>query len=182
VSRRIANLPPLGSALVPVAERMREITAQLPVRQWPAKRLLLVAVDAETGRRVTFDAGSGIDLPVAVAASGAVPGIHPLVEIGGKRYADGGCYSQYNADLAAGHDLVIVITPVSRDADLDDDLGTETAALGGATVHVIIADEASRTAIGPNNAQTWPAALEAGVAQAERELGALRPLWVTADK
>jgi NTE family protein len=78
------------------------------VRTWPGKPLKISAVDADTGRRVIFDAGSGTSL-LAVTASGALPGLYPLAEIDGRRFADGGAYSLYSADLAAGHDAVVVI-------------------------------------------------------------------------
>jgi hypothetical protein len=39
-------------------------------------------VDAESGRRVTFGTGSGAGLVDAVLASGALPGVYPLVAIG----------------------------------------------------------------------------------------------------
>jgi NTE family protein len=172
-ARRVANLPPLGPALVPAAERRREVSAQLPVRQWPPQRLLMASVDADSGRRVTFDRTSGITLLDAVMASGNVPGIHTLVEFNGRRYADGGAHSPYNADLAAGHDPVVVITPMRSGADLR----AELAANAGAVVHVITADEASRAAIGPNTAQNWPAAVAAGAAQAGREIEALAAIW-----
>jgi NTE family protein len=172
-ARRIANLPPLGPALVPAAERRREISAQLPVQQWPARRLLLASVDAESGRRVTFDATSGVTLLDAVMASGNVPGIHALVELNGRRYADGGAYSAYNADLAAGHDPVVVIRPMQSDSGLEAELAGNVDGV----VHVIRADEASRAAIGPNTAQNWPAAVAAGAAQARREIEALAAIW-----
>jgi NTE family protein len=172
-ARRIANLPPLGPALVPAAERRREISVQLPVQQWPAQRLLMASVDADSGRRVTFDATSGVTLVDAVMASGNVPGIHALVELNGRRYADGGAYSPYNADLAAGHDPVVVISPVQSDSGLE----AELAGSVGAVVHLIRADEASRAAIGPNTAQNWPAAVAAGAAQARLEVEALAAIW-----
>jgi NTE family protein len=52
-------------------------------------------------------------------------------------------------------------------------LEVETAALGSARVRVIVADEASLAAIGPDSLSidAAPAALEAGLAQARRELG-----------
>jgi NTE family protein len=91
--RRIANLEPLGGRLGGAAERRAVIAAHLPVQEWPEKRLAIVAVDAETGSRIAFEAGSGVPLLDAVTASGALPGIYPLVPIDGRRYADGGAHS-----------------------------------------------------------------------------------------
>lgn len=176
-ARRIANLPPLGSVLVPAAERRHEVSAQLPIQDWPARKLVLAAVDAESGGRVTFDANSGVALLDAVMASGNVPGIHALVEIGGRRYADGGVHSAYNVDLAAGHDLVVVIGPIRADPEARAELDAQIAALGTAIVHVITADDASFAAIGANTGHQWPAAIEAGAVQAGREIGKLQEIW-----
>jgi NTE family protein len=75
-ARRIANLEPLGDRLWDAAERRAAIAAHLPVQEWPNKRLAIVAVDAETGNRVAFEASSGAPLLDAVTASGALPGIY----------------------------------------------------------------------------------------------------------
>jgi NTE family protein len=58
-------------------DRRRMIAAHLPVRSWPAKRLEIVAVEARSGLRVTFNAASGVGLLDAVTASGALPGVFP---------------------------------------------------------------------------------------------------------
>jgi NTE family protein len=170
-ARRIANLRPLGERLGDPAERRAVIAAHLPVQRWPDERLAIVAVDAETGARVAFEASSGVPLLDAVTASGALPGIYPLVTIDGRRYADGGAHSLYNADLAAGHDIVTIVSPISLNPYLQGQLDAEVAELGEATVNVIIADEASLAAIGPDplSSDTIPAAVDAGAAQAQRE-------------
>jgi len=81
----------------------------------------IVACDYRTGRRVPFG-GTGApeaDLPDAVAASCAIPGFYRPVEIGGRRYVDGGMYSASNLDLLAdtGLDLVICLNPTSTLAE-----------------------------------------------------------------
>jgi NTE family protein len=178
-ARRIANLEPLGPRLASGADRRRMVSASLPVQAWPRRPLVIAAVDAASGRLVAFDADAGVDLVDAVTASGALPGIYPLVAIDGRRYADGGARSLYNADLAAGHDVVIVISPIPLNEYLQSKLDSELAALGPATVHVIVADEASIAAIGPDplSAAAAPTALAAGLAQAKREIDALQPIW-----
>ena len=87
---------------------MRTVAAILPIERWPAS-LVTTAVDAETGAFRTFDADSGVSLVAAVAASCAIPGVFPPVTVGGRRYIDGGVRSGTCADLAAGHDLVVVV-------------------------------------------------------------------------
>jgi NTE family protein len=179
--RRIANFAPLGSSLVPEDDRRRMVAAHLPADAWPDKRLAVVAVDAETGLRAVFDATSGAGLLEAVLASGALPGVFPLVTINGTRYADGGVHSPYNADLAAGHDVVVVLSPVAPDPNLQALLDAEVAALAPATVYIIAADSASLTAIGANPlaSQTAAAALAAGALQAGREQQNLKTMWNT---
>jgi NTE family protein len=181
-ARRIANMVPLGGRLASGAERRRAIAAQLPVQEWPGRRLVITAVDAESGQRASFDATSGVGLIDAVTASGALPGIYPLVPINGRRFADGGVHSLYNADLAAGHDIVTVLSPMPLNDYFRAKLEAEVAALGSAEVQIVIADERSLAAVGPdpNSAAAARAALEAGVAQARLEIGRLKPAWQAA--
>ena len=65
-------------------------------------RLLVVAVDARTGQRVVFGAPGApeADVPDAVAASCAVPGLFRPMRIGGRDYVDGGVWGPVNLDLA----------------------------------------------------------------------------------
>ena len=88
------------------------IADRLPSHAWPARALLIVAVDAHTGRHRAFDRDSGVPLVDAVAASCAVPGIWPPVTIGATRWVDGGVRSSDNADLAADHERVLVLAPM----------------------------------------------------------------------
>jgi NTE family protein len=180
-ARRIAAMGPLGERLASGADRRRQVAAQLPVREWPEQRLLITAVDAESGRRVAFGAGSSASLADAVTASSALPGVYPLVTINGRRYADGGVHSLYNADLAAGHDVVTVLSPIPLNDYLQAKLDAEIRALGPATVHVMTADDESLAAIGPDapSAEAAQAALDAGVAQARREISTLKAIWPT---
>ena len=86
----------------------------------------IVAADYRTGRRTPFgrEGAPEADLPDAVAASCAIPGFYRPVDIGGRRYVDGGMYSASNLDLLAGKglDLVICLNPTStwhRDGSLN---------------------------------------------------------------
>jgi NTE family protein len=178
-ARRVANMGPLGGQLASAAERHRMVAALLPVTDWPGQRLLVTTVDAETGRRVAFSADSGAGLLEAVEASGALPGMFPLVTIGGRRYADGGSHSVYNADLAAGHDVVTVLTPLPLNDYFRATLDAEVTALGTAAAHVLTADQESLAAIGPNAAaaEALPAAAGAGISQARRDIARLRAIW-----
>ena len=93
--------------------RQAVIAARLHPRQdWPTKPLAVVAVDALTGETRVFDRHSGVALADAVAASCAVPGIWPPVNIGGRQYMDGGIRSSSNADLAERSSKVIILSPL----------------------------------------------------------------------
>jgi NTE family protein len=76
----------------------------------------IVAMDYDSGRRVPFGSPSAppARLPDAVAASCAIPAWFAPVEIGGRRYVDGGMCSTTCLDLLAGHGLdeVYVIAPM----------------------------------------------------------------------
>jgi NTE family protein len=79
-----------------------------------------VATDYESGRRVAFGRKGSppAELPDAVAASCAIPGFFRPVEIGGRRYVDGGICSPSSLDLLADRDLdlVICLNPMSSRA------------------------------------------------------------------
>lgn len=102
------------------AERRRAtVAARLPRPDWPARPMIVVAVNAHTGEVACFDRNSGVDLADAVAASTALPGLVPTLAINGARYISGGVRSNENADLAAGYATVIVLSPLAgRDGKL----------------------------------------------------------------
>ncbi len=134
-------------------ERRVIIEARLPVHTWSQRRLLIVAVDTETGEEYIIDRESGVSLVDAVAASCAVPGIWPPVTIAGRRYMDGGVRSATNADLARGSDRVLILNPLGANANyFGAGTASEAAALEreGSQVLVIAPDAASATAIGLN--------------------------------
>jgi NTE family protein len=140
--------------------------SQMPQHQWPERPLVITAVDAETGDFATFDRDSGVPLVRAMAASCAVPCVFPPVAINGRRYIDGGLRSGTNADLAAGHDEIIVIAPMA-----DSPIGTPPSELDtlreSAKVTLIKPDTEALQAIGPNvlAASRRVPALEAGLRQ-----------------
>jgi NTE family protein len=148
--RRVGSLA-LATPTVSESVRRAAIAARLPEANWPDRTVLLPAVDAETGAVVVFTKDSGVDLVDAVAASCAVPGVWPPVTIDGHRYIDGGVRSGTNADLAAGCDRVVVITPSDADAPQPwGNLDEEIEQLSPATVQVVSANDASIAAFGTN--------------------------------
>jgi NTE family protein len=142
----------LSAQTVPEPERRAVIEGRLPSHDWPARAVRLTAVDCASGELVVFDAGSGVDLVDAVAASCAVPGVWPPVTIGGRRYMDGGVRSADNADLAAGCAEITVISPLGLEPGLPTSLPLPEVVAGlradGARVTVISPDAASAAAIG----------------------------------
>ncbi|EGD43398.1 phospholipase, patatin family [Nocardioidaceae bacterium Broad-1] len=90
-------------------------SGQPPVPGWSR----LVAADAATGERVAFgsDGAPATSLGAAVAASWAIPGWFPPVEIAGRRYVDGGAVSSVSADLllAQAVDEVVVVAPMTTE-------------------------------------------------------------------
>jgi NTE family protein len=170
----------LETETVSEAVRHAVIEARLPRPSWPDRMVLLPAVDASSGDPVIFTRDSGVELADAVAASCAVPGVWPPVTIDGHRYMDGGIRSATNADLAAGCDRVLIITPGLADApqlwgSLDDEI--EALKPGGALV--IYADVASVAAFGSNplSPATRGPAARAGRAIGQDQASALGAFW-----
>ncbi|GAA4605187.1 NTE family protein [Actinoplanes octamycinicus] len=170
----------LRARTIPEAERRAVIAERIGDHDWPATRLLITAVEAETGTPRIFDAASGVSLVDAVAASCAVPLTWAPVTIDGVRYVDGGIRSVANADLAAGNRQVVVLAPVAQSARRSGRPAAQLAALGpGVRSALISPDAAARAAIGRNvldPSRRRPAA-EAGRAQAAAEAERLRAIW-----
>ena len=170
----------LGADTVSEADRRAVIASRLPAHEWPAQRLVVTAVDAGTGEFRTFTAADGVPLVDAVAASCAVPLVWPPVTIGDRRWIDGGVRSPVNADLAAGHDRVVVIAPVSRGIGaMSPAAQVEALREAGARVVLVVPDAAARKAIGRNSldpARREPAA-RAGRAQAAGVAAQVAAVW-----
>ena len=150
-----------GRALVGQAALSAETTTEedwlatiglgLVGKPWPERRLFVTAVDAQTGTSVVFDNTSGVPLERAVAASCAVPGVFPAVEVGGRRYVDGGLRSIANADLAAGHRRVLVLSPYPVASHLRDLPQVQLRSLRPrARTHLVVPDPKDMLAMGAN--------------------------------
>ncbi|GAB3572251.1 patatin-like phospholipase family protein [Amycolatopsis endophytica] len=181
--RRIGELA-LSARTVTEAERIKVIEARLPVHDWPAAGLHIVAVDAVSGAERVFTAESGVSLVDAVAASCAVPGTWPPVTIHDARYIDGGVRSAENADLAAGFDRVLVLQAMEVPGNTD--LAVQVAELreDGAHVLVVKPDAAAIEAIGPNplDPAVREAAAHAGHGQGARAAAEVAVLWGHGDR
>lgn len=162
------------------AERKRILAERVPLDGWPAGRLLVTAVNAETGDPMVFDSSSGVALLDAVAASCAVPLVWPPVTINGRRYMDGGARSIANADLASGCDSVVVIAPITAAFRKGGRISVQLERLGPEVRSAIVSpDRESRRAIGRQVLQ--PAgrarAAEAGRRQGRLEAARLKAVW-----
>jgi NTE family protein len=181
VRGRIGRMALRARTAATADERRAVIAGRLPSHDWPARsRLVVTAVEASTGEFRAFDAGSGVDLVDAVAASCAVPLVWPPIPIDGRAYVDGGVRSPVNADLAAGADQVVVLAPIARAARSSGRVDRQLATLGpGVRTVTVTLDPAARRAIGRNTldpVRRAPAA-RAGRAQAPRVADAVRAVW-----
>lgn len=151
-------------------------------------RLLVSAVDLGNGRRVIFGAADapGATVAQAVMASCAIPGFFAPIEIGGRRYVDGGAWSPTNMDalpvergervlclnptgsLRPGREsLAGAFGPLSRSAAASEALALRHR---GASVQTVNPDSASAEAMGVNlmSRRRRDAVMAAGHAQGVR--------------
>ena len=151
----------------------------------PHPNTWVVACDAATGDRVAFgrDDAPAADLGSAIAASWAIPGWFPPVEIGGRCYVDGGSSSSVSADLLidANVEAVVVVAPMTTEGgvqakglnrlerllrrQMTRGLNREVATLRAAGIRVIRVEPGAveLAAMGPNfmNLSRRPATLAA---------------------
>jgi len=189
-ARREIGAFALGATTVDEETFIRSFGRQLSGEQaegWPKKAYACTAVDAESGEFVVWNNDSKVGLARAVASSCSVPGVYPPITINGRRYIDGGMRSGTNADVAKGHDLVVLVALRIGGADpaqaerQQQVLDREIKALtdGGAKVEVITPDAASQAAFGANlmDARVRPAAAKAGLEQGRALAAQLKAVW-----
>ncbi|MCA2223954.1 patatin-like phospholipase family protein [Nonomuraea aurantiaca] len=156
------------------AERIALMESLITARRWPDRRLLITAVNAETGEPEVWDRDSGAPLVAAVAASSAMPGAYPPITINGHRYIDGALAGGTNAALATGARVVLLVEPLAHLFPREplDGLGADTTV-------AVSPDAPSLKAFGSDmsNMASWQPAFHAGVAQAEQEAERLRVAW-----
>jgi len=181
----------LGAAALDLAasdgsasERWRAtVAARLPSQHWPDRSVLITAVDARTGEPVVFDRRSGVDLADAVAASCSSGAAY---RIGSGRYIDGGFRrGAENADLATGHERVLVLSPFGGRALTPAHWGMNLAAqleelrAAGSTVEVVAPNGDAEHLFGVNamDLSQRPAAARAGYDQGRALAGPLAEFW-----
>ncbi|MFJ5800893.1 patatin-like phospholipase family protein [Streptomyces decoyicus] len=171
----------LAARTVTEAEQRTVIARTLNLTDWPARRLVITAVDAATGERTAFDDTSGARLLDAVGASCAVPGIYPPVTIDGTRWIDGGVHSSANADLAAGYGRVVIVAPMAASGGpiAGPRAQGERLARQGARVCVLTPDRAARAAFGRNvlDPAKRADAARAGRRQAVAHVAQIQRVW-----
>ena len=159
------------------------VVARLPSQHWPERTVLITAVDARTGEPVAFDRDCGVPLADAVAAScsSGMP-----YRIGDDRYIDGGYRSNAeNADLAAGYERVLVLSPFGGRSLQPLEWGTHLATqvdelrARGSRVETIFPDGNSEHMFGANamDLSLRPAAAKAGYEQGRTLAGQLSEFW-----
>lgn len=168
----------LKASTIDTEARLEVVRDRLARADWPSPRLRFTAVDADAGELHLLDSASGIDIVLAAAASGAAPGIWPVVLAGGKRWIDGGSVSVTNAHLAGQFSRCLVISPMTMNfsgVSVQEQLDAfpTTASL------LVTPDEESVAAIGTNpfDADRRPVAAAAGRAQGERVADRVARLW-----
>lgn len=173
-----------GASEAEFQEIMARELGSVPHQGWPARDFACTAVDAEDGGFQLWQAGSGVDLLPAVASSACVPGLVAPITLQGRRYMDGGMRSPTNADLAVGHEVVVLVavqTPAAADGPFAKVINDEVESLqeGGSTVVVITLDEGAAAAFGDNpmDAERKPDVARAGLAQGLAQAAVLKEVW-----
>lgn len=135
---------------VPIADRRAVVERRVVTQTWP-ETLRVTAIDAESGEQHVLGPNSGLRLVDAVSASGAVPGVWPVVEAAGRRWIDGGMVSATNARMAEGYDSVVVLSPMAAGFGVIPSVQDDVDALRqGSDVVLLVPDELSIEAIGTN--------------------------------
>lgn len=109
--QEMSDLSRNTKAVIPQSERFEMIAKRLGSaadENWP-ETLNIVATELETNERKMFTYSDDVNLIKALAASAALQGVWPSVEIEGKHYYDGGSYSMDNADLVTDAETVVIL-------------------------------------------------------------------------
>ncbi|SDR06050.1 patatin-like phospholipase family protein [Thermostaphylospora chromogena] len=177
-ARRRVGAMAMAAPVAANGERLIALGEQLPVKKWPDRRLLITAVEVESGARKVWERDSDVPLASAVASSCTVPCIFPPVRIGDHHYMDGGVYSDTNADLAAGASAAVVLDPMGYVLPRES-LRRELDALGTDNHTVVTPDAAAAKVFGENvlDPALWRPAFDAGLAQAQQVRDAVAEVW-----
>jgi NTE family protein len=142
----------MAAMTVSTEARTAVVAARLPSDDWPVGALQMTVIDAATGALHLFDKASGVPIVTAAAASGAVPGLWPVVTALGRTWIDGGSCSPTNAALGGNYERVVVIAPAPDGLPGMRGTHSEVADLASAGINVtlIVPDEHTTEASGSN--------------------------------
>lgn len=87
-----------------------------PDGSWPSSKIRFMGADLATGELIALDANQAdVSVGQAIAASWAIPGWFPPVQIGARTLIDGGTVSPTSAHLLSNHGLdeVYIVAPMS---------------------------------------------------------------------
>jgi NTE family protein len=139
-----------GHPKVSEDERRRVVAGRLTATRWPAT-LRVAVINAKSGVLQAFDGSCGFPLAEVVSASGAVPGISPMVRLGEQDWIDAGMVSSANARLADGYQHVLVLAPLPKGRGGVPSAAKDVKTMQRhASVELIVPDTRSVEAIGPN--------------------------------
>lgn len=163
-------------------QRIATFEHTLPSTEWPEKPFGVTTIDATDGTFRVLTASTGVPLPRAVAASCSVPFVWSPVAIDGVPHIDGGLRSSTNADVAAGHERVLVIAcgpEASSPLGPWLDLAVERLRAAGSSVETIVADSSSQHAFGTNSLalSTQAPAADAGHRQGQNVAEQIAAFW-----
>ncbi|MEU1549601.1 patatin-like phospholipase family protein [Nocardia sp. NPDC005745] len=174
-ARRRAGELALAAQVGDPNEHIARMGGLAGVARWPARDLVVTAIDITTGELRAWTRDGAASLPAALASSTAVPGVFPPIPIDGRHYIDGGLRSPVNADLAAGADVVVIVEPL---AHMFPRIPSDRE-LGSATEISLVPDDHAITAFGLDVFD--PAALApahaAGVRQSAEAALRLKDVW-----
>jgi NTE family protein len=141
----------LNASTVAWPIRRAVIQGRVGTDEWPNGNLVLTTIDAHSGELITWTRDSQVGLVDAVASSCAVAGVWPCVPINDRMYYDGGFRNAANASLAAGHDDIWVLAPLSGDASPAVEKEVQELRTAGANVRYITSDDEAIAAMGINS-------------------------------
>jgi len=156
--------------------------AEFAALSWPTT-FACTAVDVDTGSFALLRASMGAPLFRGIAASCAVPGIFPCIEIEGRFWMDGGCRSSTSADAAAGHQRVLTVavqTPRSGPAVLNATAREAQAVQAAGGAHALITPDAGALSTFPADlmdARNRAATAQAGLEQGRREAARIKEIF-----
>jgi NTE family protein len=182
-ARRQVGRIALAAETITEQAHIAGISSLIAAHEWPARELLITAVDVETGELRVWDRTGAAPLRTAVASSCALPGVAPPITVNGRRYMDGGIGSGTNADVVTSADVLVLVEPLAHLFPREP-LKRELAAVGAGTVITINPDQAALNAFGPDlgNWTAWQPAREAGIRQGATTAEQVRAAWSAEDR